>query len=305
MDRDQIITAPRVSVIIPTYNRRDSLERLIQSLKLSMQDRSIPVEVIVVDNASTDDTTLWLAAQSREWPILRCLREGRQGKNFALNKAIHESRGDILCFMDDDIVLASNWLEATVGEFARTQYDALQPRVLPGVDPDSQPAQKEILYQYNIPVVDFGDAARAIKGLTGVFMLIKRQVLEKVGGFDEALPASGYHGDTDLSRRIKGAGFSIGYTPRVVGFHELNPSRYGSGYARRSQYRKGLSRSLSTNDSIFARIMTNLAPNLLRYFWYKMMGRREKVYKTEKRIMKEWGYINGRFQRRFGKDPWM
>ena len=207
--------------------------------------------------------------------------------------------------MDDDIVLAPDWLEAAVSEFERTQFDALQPRVLPGVDPDNRPAEREILYQYNIPVIDLGDAARAIRGLTGVFMLIQRRVIEKAGVFDEALPASGYHGDTDLSQRIRKAGFSMGYTPRVVGFHELDPSRYGLGYARVSQYRKGVSRSLHGDSSMFGSILPNLVANLLRYSWYRATNKYEKIYKTEKRIMKSWGYISGRLRRRFGRNPWV
>ncbi|HEU4771935.1 MAG TPA: glycosyltransferase family 2 protein, partial [Candidatus Udaeobacter sp.] len=206
--------------------------------------------------------------------------------------------------MDDDIVLAPDWLGAAVSEFEGTQFDALQPRVLPGVDPDNRPADSEILYQYNIPMVDLGDTRRPIRGLTGVFMLIQRRVIEKTGTFDEALPASGYHGDTDLSQRIRKAGFSIGYTPRVVGFHELNPNRYGLGYARISQYRKGVSRSLRGDESMFGRILPNLAANLFRYSWYRVTRRCEKIYKTEKRIMKSWGYISGRLQRRFGINPW-
>jgi GT2 family glycosyltransferase len=304
LDCHPVIAAPRASVIVPTYNRRDSLARLIHSLEISMRSSAIAAEVLVVDNASTDDTSAWLLGKSREWPALCCFKEKRRGKNYALNQAIRHARGDILCFMDDDIVLARDWLAAAISAFERTGFDALQPRVLPGVDAESRPAEREILYQYNIPVVDFGDAERAIRGLTGVFMLIKRPVIEAVGGFDEALPASGYHGDTDLSQRIKGAGYSIGYTPRIVAFHELDPGRYGAGYARRSQYRKGLSKSLRGRDSIFARVMPNLTVNLMRYFWYRLTRRREKIYRTEKRIMKDWGYLNGRLQRQFGKDPW-
>jgi hypothetical protein len=89
-----------------------------------------------------------------------------------------------------------------------------------------------------------------------------------------------------------------------VAFHELDPSRYGPGYARRSQYRKGLSKSRRVRDSILARVMPNLTVNLVRYLWYWLTRRREKIYRTEKRIMKDWGYLNGRLQRQFGKDPW-
>ena len=296
---------PKVSVVIPTRNRSASLLRLLQSLRNSRRLDRIPLEVIVVDNGSADGTAAVLQEESAGWPLLRVLYEGRAGKNFALNKGIRETRGEILCLMDDDIVLDPGWLEALVDDYQKGRYDALQPRVLPGTGPSGEPAEASRLHEYNIPVIDYGDSLKELRGLTGVIMSFRREVLEKAGLFDERLPASGYHGDTDLSRRIREAGFSIGYTPHVVAYHELNPNRYGAAYARLSQYRKGLSRSLYGRDSVFFNVLPNLLANLVRYLLYGVMGRREKVYKTEKRIMKYWGYLAGRIQRRRGKEPWV
>ncbi|MBI2999178.1 MAG: glycosyltransferase [Deltaproteobacteria bacterium] len=296
---------PKVSVIVATRNRYGSLDRLLQSLRTTQNQREIPWEVLVVDNASTDDTAGYLSAVQREWPHLRTLNEGRPGKNFALNKALREARGEIFCMMDDDIVLDRKWLEGLVRDYQSTGYDALQPCVLPGTDPKGRSADPENLYQYNIPVIDYGDKPRDIRGLTGVIMSMRREVIDKVGLFDERLPASGYEGDTDLSRRIREAGFSIGYTPHVVAYHELDPRRYGIRYARLSQYRKGLSRSLHHTDPIFSNVVPNLLVNILRYGFYWTLRRKEKVYKTEKRIMKYWGYLVGMIQRRLGRQPWV
>ena len=296
---------PKVSVIIATRNRSESLGRLLQSLRDSRDLDAIALEVVVVNNASTDGTAARLERTARGWPPLRALFEGRPGKNFALNKGIQAARGEILCFMDDDIVLDPQWLGALVRDYQTTGYDAFQPRILPGRDPAGKSAETARLYQYNIPVIDYGDSIRRIRGLTGVMMSVRRGAIDKAGGFDERLPASGYHGDTDISRRIRQAGFSIGYTPHVVAYHELNPERYGAEYARLSQYRKGLSRSVYGQDSILLDVMPNLFANCLRYFVYLASGRREKVYKTEKRIMKYWGYLMGRLQRRLGREPWV
>lgn len=299
------IETPKVSVVIPTRNRSDSLVRLLQSLRHSRRLDGILLEVIVVDNGSTDGTARVLQEAGASWPLLRVLYEGRAGKNFALNMGMRQTKGGILCLMDDDIVLDPGWLQALVVDYQESGYDALQPRVLPGTGPCGEPAQASRLYEYNIPVIDYGDSLKELRGLTGVIMSFRRDVMEKAGLFDERLPASGYHGDTDLSRRIREAGFSIGYTPHVVAYHELNPNRYGAAYARLSQYRKGLSRSLYGRDSIFFDVLPNLLANLIRYLAYGVTGRRQKVYKTEKRIMKYWGYLAGRIQRRRGKEPWV
>ncbi|MFQ5904322.1 MAG: glycosyltransferase family 2 protein [Candidatus Binatia bacterium] len=296
---------PMVSVVIATRNRCDSLGRLLQSLQRTRGESRIPWEVVVVDNGSTDKTAGYLETLRQKWQVLRTLYEGRPGKNFALNKGLKEARGEILCLMDDDIILDQNWLEGLARDYKTTRYDALQPRVLPGTNPTGQSADPHNLYQYNIPVIDYGDALTDIRGLTGVIMSFRREVMEKAGLFDERLPASGYEGDTDLSRRIRKAGFSIGYTPHVVAYHELDPKRYGIGYARLSQYRKGLSRSLYGSDPVFLNVIPNLLANLLRYLVYWTLRRRGKVYKTEKRIMKYWGYLVGVVQRRMSKEPWV
>jgi len=300
----QATEQPKVSVIIPTRNRSDSVGRLLRSIQGTRDLDKISLEVLVVDNGSTDDTAEYLKETSMKWSLIRPFFEGRAGKNFALNKGIQEAKGEFLCLMDDDIVVEPTWLGELVKDYRTTGYDALQPRVLPGRDPSGKPAERGRLYQYNIPVIDYGESVRDLRGLTGVIMSFRREVLNKAGLFDERLPASGYHGDTDISRRIREAGFSIGYTPHVVAYHELNPDRYGTGYARLSQYRKGLSRSLYGRDSILFDVIPNLLANLMRYIVYLTMRRTEKIYKTEKRIMKYWGYLVGRFQRRMGKEPW-
>jgi GT2 family glycosyltransferase len=294
----------KISVIIPTRNRRDSLGRLIDSLRLTRGLDQFCQEVIVVNNASADSSASFLQTTERDWQLLRVLEEPRPGKNYALNRGLKLASGGILCLMDDDILLDPGWLLALASDFEKTQYDALQPRVLPGVDPDGQQADRGMLYYYNIPVIDYGNSMRALRGLTGVIMAFRKTVYENIGGFDERLPASGYHGDTEFSKRIRNAGFRIGYAPEVVVYHELNPERYGSAYARISQYRKGLSRSVYGDDSMFGNVLPNLAANCFRYGIYLVGRKTDKVYKTEKRIMKYWGYLVGRMNRRLGKDPW-
>jgi GT2 family glycosyltransferase len=301
----QFDNPPKITVIIPTRNRRDSLGRLLTCLKESQSIDEFCEAVVVINNASTDDSQQFLELLAQEWPLLKVLNEKRPGKNYALNRGLREAAGEIICLMDDDIILDRGWVIALERDFRETGYDALQPRVLPGLDPEGREANYDQLYQYNIPVIDYGNGLCEVRGLTGVIMSFRIQVYQKIGGFDERLPASGYHGDTDFSKRIRNAGYKIGYTPHVLAFHELNPERYGSPYARISQYRKGLSRSLYGNASLIGDIFPNLMANIFRYSLYRLRRKQDKVYKTEKRIMKYWGYLAGRVQRKLGKNPWV
>ena len=101
--------APTISVIIPTYNRRDSLLRALDSLKQQTfsMDR---LAVVVVDDGSTDDTH---TIASQQFPFtLRYLQQKNQGATAARNYGATISPSEILVFIDDDITISPQTLEA-------------------------------------------------------------------------------------------------------------------------------------------------------------------------------------------------
>jgi glycosyltransferase involved in cell wall biosynthesis len=102
-----------VSVIIPTYNRHDSLLRLLDSL--TNQTLAIEsFEVIVIDDGSTNDP---LAIYEKQYPFeLDYYRQENQGATIARNNGAYRSRGDILVFIDDDVTISPNALQALADE---------------------------------------------------------------------------------------------------------------------------------------------------------------------------------------------
>lgn len=296
-----------ISIIIPTFNRAASLKRLVQSLdSLDCKD-SLEVEVLVIDNGSTDETPAVLSreeARSRPF-VLRILQEGEKGKARAVNLGLRHARGRLLVFIDDDVVVDRGWLIGHCECHAKADFDAVQGPVLPGVDPGGKTADPKRLRQYNIPIINHGGEIKEIRGLTGTNMSLKREVFEKVGYFDVRLGpgAAGFSEDTEYSMRIRKAGFRIGYTPSAVVYHELDPGRYGSTYNRMVQYRKGLSRSIYRRDSIVLNVLPNLFANAIRWVLYRTLGMGQKAYKTEGRVVKYWGYLMGRLHRALGKEP--
>lgn len=291
---------PNISVLLPTYNRRASLERLLKSLTACEKLSLAELEVLVIDNGSTDGTPAFLEGWLNTKPALtaRWFTEKRKGKAHALNLGLSEARGQIILILDDDVVVTPDCLARHLEAYASTSFDAIQGKILPGRDPRGASAELSRLGEYNIPYIDYGDSMHEIRGLTGTNMSFKREVFEKVGFFDTRLGpgAAGFSEDTEYSIRIRKAGFNIGYTPHALVYHELNPNRYGRAYNRMVEYRKGLSRSIYRHDSIAFRVMPNLLANCLRYGLYRLLGRSQKAYKTEGRIMKCWGYLIGKMR---------
>ncbi len=100
----------RISVIIPTLSSAQYIAGRLKQICSQTLDRS-KYEIIVVDNGSTDNTAEILSALSDQIENLRWIREPLRGRSHARNRGICESSGDVIVFLDDDIVVSSDNLE--------------------------------------------------------------------------------------------------------------------------------------------------------------------------------------------------
>jgi glucosyl-dolichyl phosphate glucuronosyltransferase len=103
----------RVTVIICTYNRASLLNNTLAQLTDLDLSSCAAVEILVVNNNSTDDTDAVIRRHSEHLPIRR-LWEPRPGKSRAANRAVREARGDLLLWTDDDVLVERGWLKAYV-----------------------------------------------------------------------------------------------------------------------------------------------------------------------------------------------
>src|SRR5215467_674497 len=102
----------KITVILCTYNRCQCLKRALNSAAALVLPESVEWEVLVVDNNSNDQTRTTVEEFCDRYPgRFRYLFEPRPGKSHALNAGIRESRADVFAFMDDDVVVDSNWLQ--------------------------------------------------------------------------------------------------------------------------------------------------------------------------------------------------
>lgn len=106
---NQALTRPSFSIVIPTYNRKDSLVRTLESLDRQTYPAE-RTEVIIVDDGGNDETAC--VVECRFGFELHYLRQENQGAAIARNNGAMKSRGDVLVFIDDDITLFPDYLSA-------------------------------------------------------------------------------------------------------------------------------------------------------------------------------------------------
>ena len=104
--------APALSVVIPAYNAASTLGEQLDALR--QQRPTVPVEIVVVDNGSTDSTELVVHGRAVGYDRIRLVSEPRKGAAAALNRGISEARADWMAFCDADDVVSDGWVDAAL-----------------------------------------------------------------------------------------------------------------------------------------------------------------------------------------------
>jgi glycosyltransferase involved in cell wall biosynthesis len=205
VDARQMIPRAAVSVVIPVFNRPAAVRRAVDTvLAQTRQD----FEVVVVDDASTDDTPAALAALSD--PRITVVRHSeRRGGAVARNTGVRASSAPFVAFLDSDDEWLPAKLEKQLDVFARAPEDL--GLVYCGVERVYADGSSDI----SIPT-QRDDLARALltQNVVGETTLgmVRRCALDAIGGFDESLPASQ---DMDLWLRLS-EWFAVASVPEVL-----------------------------------------------------------------------------------------
>ena len=219
---------PRLSIIINTYNRRDLLLRCLDHLRAQTLDRSC-FEILVVDDGSTDGTLdalgRWRAAQPAV-PV-REIPASHAGYTAARNLGVRAARGDLLLFIGDDILLWPETLEEHLREHDRFPDDRVAVLGYVCWHPDLQSALTDYAAQSGFgfdALLRSGARLAPWHALYTCNISLKRSLLTRVGGFNEALLDSPFE-DTELGYRLSrdhGLVLRLNYNAGAFHYHPLD-----------------------------------------------------------------------------------
>ncbi len=209
---------PKISAIIVNWNGKDDTAACVRSL---LKQEVPELEIIVSDNGSTDGSIEHIQS---EFPSVVLLENGANlGFGAAVNRGLAVAKGDHLIFLNNDLILAPE----SIGELSRFLEDhpeagAAVPKILYCEKPDAINSfgvrihYTGIACPHRLDEKDDDGLAPEETACGGIFML-RREVYESVGGFDEDLFL--YHEDHDLSWRLRLAGWKILVDPDAVFYH--------------------------------------------------------------------------------------
>ena len=235
-----------LSIIVCTHNRSHAIEACLNSIAVSIAAAApVAVEVVVVDNASTDATSEIVSAWARRNPIaLRLVYESHKGLSFARNCGIQLAKGDILAFTDDDCRMDNNYIPDLLRHVAADSEPVLRGGRIDLGDPNDLPLSiktQSVMARWMLHT-DRPLRENLADSVYGCNMVIPRSVINTLGLFDTRLGAgSSIPGgeDTDYIYRAYLAGIPIEYVPDMAVAHYHGRKSSVEGYTLVRNYAIG------------------------------------------------------------------
>lgn len=300
------------SIIVCTYNRAESLRDTLGALKSQQTVAGREWEVIVVDNNSKDDTRQVIAEFQREWPLLRYEFEGEQGLSHARNHGIDAAHGTVLLFTDDDVLPEPDWMETTLAGLEQHHADACGGYIAPIWEVPPPDWLTERFYGFLAVRTDRSDdydIASPSQAPFGANMAFRRNVFEKVGGFDTSrgrkgnVLASGEDGE--LFERILAAGFKAVFLGQSRVHHKVESFRLTKRYFRRWRFQTSRNIAQSkdmTGERRLLNIPLYVFPQFLRavarMLWGHVTQPRDEAFNREMVVCHFLGLMQGLYRSR-------
>lgn len=249
-----------LSIIIPTRNRLNRLIVTVNSIILGCDD-SDDFEILIIDNNS-DDYTFEALQQNFKLPKIKVFQELQIGLVYARHCGLKNSRGNILAFIDDDIIFGDNWLKQALKlDLEYLEYSLFTGSSFPVYQKyppnwlqkfwNNDKANK-INSCYWLSFIDFGPSIKKIDPnfVWGLNFIIRRSALIKYDGFNPDVTSNdrlGFVGDGEsgLTNKMKLAGEQALYLPDLCIHHIASKERLTHEYFIKRAYIQGISDSFT------------------------------------------------------------
>lgn len=233
-----------ITLAIPTFNRADSLAETLNSVARLETPSNTSIEVLVVDNSSTDHTFEVAHKAALLSPVLlRYVVEKQPGLCFGRNRALRDARGEHIVFLDDDIQISHFWLFGYLTALEAFAADCVIGPVFP-VFPEPLPsyATKFVLSLIGSDYSRKGNKAFLVPRdlaheVPGCNFGVRKEAALAIGGFNNALDRVGSGllagGDTEFGMRLAKTGRRVVYEPECAIRHLIPAEKLDPRYLRR------------------------------------------------------------------------
>jgi glucosyl-dolichyl phosphate glucuronosyltransferase len=246
-----VISSKLITVVVSTLNRSEQLARCLAAL----QEQTAPaadVEVLIVDNGSTDDTPSVASRFCAQTTNCFYFRESQSGLAKARNAGIARSSSEIIAFTDDDALPQRDWAErlikrfdempddvAVIGGEVRPIWESERPDWL--TDALLRPLSAGLMWSLEARFL------RSDEWLLEVNSAYRKRLLQEFGGFPEHLGRVGeflLSGENCVNRVMQRAGLRLFYDPGILVHHCIPASRLTRAWFRRRMFWQGVTMNL-------------------------------------------------------------
>jgi cellulose synthase/poly-beta-1,6-N-acetylglucosamine synthase-like glycosyltransferase len=240
-----------VSIIIPTFNGARRIESCLDALLEQVSGRD--VEIIVVNDGSTDNTSEVVGCYSS----VRLISQANAGPAAARNRGVHEARGEIILFTDDDCVPMHGWLDAMLEPFKDLEVIGAK-----GV---YRTRQKKLVARF--VQIEYEDRYRLMAGLSSIDFIdtysaaFRRARFLEMNGYDTSFPVACAE-DIELSYRMSARGWKMKFVPSAVVYH-THPDAFWS-YLKK-KYKFAFWRVLAVHKNPSKGVKDSHTPQIMKF----------------------------------------
>lgn len=294
-----------ISLAIATYNRPDYLKKCIDSISQLIVSNN-RLEVVIVDDGSTQEYNI--ESLQKKCPFkIKYVKKEHSGICATKNRAIEESSGDFIAFLDDDMFVSPLWISQLMSGFTNDNIAGVGSTVL--TYPDEFYLTKYSDYR-ELVRRPFRDSTGEILNLLTGSACIKKSVLEKIGGFNQKQSDKGitFGGDdVDITWMIRNEGYQLNYVEDAITFHNHRNNfksfvkqhiGYGVGTTFHCTYRARDPKTLGIPEAKYTAVIKDLA----RYSTFEVPKRIKNCYQDNLGLKNSLKYPALDFIRRFFYD---